>query len=90
MTGATCRASIRRNQNNGCIIYNGREKCTWQPSREYTLPKDCDQMIAHWRSKAGSWRDACCGFWTKVGRCRLTLSKPVLKAPLISILEATI
>jgi hypothetical protein len=26
----------------------------------------------------------------KVGRCRLTLSKPVLKAPLVSVLEAKI
>ena len=25
-----------------------------------------------------------------VGRCRLTLSKPVLNAPLVSVLEATI
>jgi len=28
--------------------------------------------------------------WNPVGWCRLTLSKPVLKAPLVSVLEATI
>ena len=26
----------------------------------------------------------------EVGRCRLTVSKPVLKAPMVSVLEATI
>jgi hypothetical protein len=29
MTGSSCRTSFGRNQNNGCIIYNGKEKCTW-------------------------------------------------------------
>jgi hypothetical protein len=36
----------------------------------------------------------CCDSWrlggAMVGPCRLTLSKPVMKAPLVSVLEATI
>ena len=49
---------------------------------------------AYWAWKGGGdqlWEN----YWnnsdrTMVGRCRLTVSKPVLKAPMVSALEATI
>ena len=68
MSTARCESSIRRNSKTGCLTYNGKEQCTWQPSREFELPKDCGRMVRHWKARAGAWRDSCCGFWTRIKR----------------------
>jgi hypothetical protein len=36
------------------------------------------------------WKEAYINHVAKVGRCRLTVSKPVLKASMVSALEATV
>ena len=68
MSASTCRRSIRRNSGTGCLTYNGKEQCTWQPSRQYDLPRQCAEMVRWWKSRAGAWSDACCGFWTRIKR----------------------
>ena len=86
MTGSTCRSSFGRNQNNGCITYNGKEKCTWQPSRQYKIPQDCDKLIARWRDQAGAWRDQCCGYWTLIKRVFLKILYTIAKIVVFMIL----
>ena len=79
MTASTCRKSFGKNKNNGCIIYNGKEKCTWQMDRGTTFPKDCDKLIAKWRANAAAWREQCCGFWTMIKRVFLKILYVIAK-----------
>ena len=68
MTLSKCESSVRRNSKTGCLTLDGKEQCTWQPSRQYDLPRQCREMISWWKSKASAWRDSCCGFWTRLKR----------------------
>jgi|AntAceMinimDraft_1070359.scaffolds.fasta_scaffold01909_5 hypothetical protein len=68
MTTADCEKSMSRNSNTGCLVFDGKERCTWQPSRSIEIPKNCAEMIAHWKNRARAWRKSCCGFWRRIKR----------------------
>ena len=86
MTTSECRSSFGRNSNNGCITYNGKERCTWQPSREFKIPAECDKLIAHWKNQAGAWRSQCCSFWTRIKRVFLKVLYTIAKIVVFIIL----
>ena len=66
-------------------------RCTWRSPRRGATPAAaaravppcaCRRTCSPWATRRGHW--------AKVGRCSLTVSKPVLKAPIVSALEARI
>jgi hypothetical protein len=59
---------------------------TWQPSREYNIPADCDALIARWKEKRSAWKRKCCGFWTKIKRVFLKILYKIAKIVVFLIL----
>jgi len=67
---------------------NGREDLLGEWAHPDKAPQDflrASGVKVPWECGKCGW-----GWETMAGRCRLTVSKPVLKVPMVSALEATI